>query len=1489
MGLLTRFASPRAGARETRPDDDLPVVLAEPEPGSPLRPRDPAFVGSYRLLRLLGEGGMGTVYLGEAVDGRGVAVKVIQSEYARDPEFRERFRAETAHARQVSESYTAEVLDADPDAALPYLVTEFVPGPTLRAAVNAGGPLGADDLARLAVGMAAALTAIHAAGIAHHDLKPGNVLLGPSGPRVIDFGVANGFAGPAAAQQNGRGGRGRGRGRGRGQAAQEAAQIGTPGYMAPEQARGEEVGPAADVFAWAAVMTFAASGSPPFGEGTPEELLRRVIHDAPDLGALPTDLTPLIAKAFSKDPQDRPSAGDLLLTLMGEKSAQRGSERRPPQSRPAERRSAPPAAPRRASAAEPPQVAAPARPAITPRPLPAIPAVPAQLAPAAALPAPPPAADHGGAPPAPDLVSAVSELVATVSDLAEPVTAEPVAAEPEPVGPPPTEASVPPAPVPPAPVPPAPVPPAPVASVIPEPAAAHVPAEPLGAPVVADVSVGPVIPEPVVARSPVGPLGGPPLNVPVSAVVPVSVVAGVSVGPVVAPEPVVARSPVEPQGGPSSDVPVPAMVPVPPAALAVPVADAGLGVAPPPADAAEAATPSWDEPVTPAPPAAGAATATAPAAPAPLDADLDDAPPARADAPLHEENAPLREEAVPPIHDAADPLFGPMPIPMAPPDPISVGLVWDAPLPAEDGWAVAEPLASPEPAVAGDPAAVERTASSTPTADQELSAPSPASPDTDTDTDTDGGVPAVGAEALTAEAEVTDDDAWARLAGFVTTPAPPSGAEVTDDDAWARLAGFVTAPAAEALTAPAVEAEVRAHEPADASATPLAGGDAVLVGEDATADELVTVGDEVIVGGRGAVGEDAAGALAAVAPLVADAGTEAVVDVQPAAPPPAAPPPVTTLGDVDITIDYLAAADVAVGVPSDVLPPADTEERALAAVEAEDDGGIEDEGDVAEITVAEVAVAQITVADLVDAPQSAAAGDGPSLAGVEQVPTPDAATPGQPAAARVADTEGEATAAPAPAPASPVGAELVLAPRFDPVAAIAQLLPPGVLAAREADVEIDVDGVIDVGPDWIQETGGGPEPPLPPIRLADLHSLWEDEVDLDAPPAVPNPPPAVPDPPTGTALAVRPEPPLPSPATLAWPTVPPSWAEPAAVDGAMASGPLAITAGPSGTDPAAPELADAATTATTPTTPTTSPATPASPAALTSPATQDAPRKPGARARAAAARRGARRRRTVTILVAIVVAVLAAAVPLALRSGDTAVVGPEAAPTAGQPAAAPTTAGQPASSTTPTSDPAAPTAVPSAASPSAVAPAVPSDGRPGVPGLFLQPMAGAVTVKVIEPFSGGPVTSYTVTADPGGVRTLTKPGTIEFRVNRCAEIAVTVQATGPNGASEPSAPMRAMGCVPPGPPGGVLAVPDGRGHLIIGWETPTSVGGNQVTLTYEVTVYRTGPSGVTSETHTVSGHSYTRTAPTAADPYFRVTIAARNAAGAGQAVVAWEQ
>ncbi|OHV32066.1 MULTISPECIES: serine/threonine-protein kinase [Pseudofrankia] len=203
---------------------------AAAEPGFPLRGGDPRLIGRYRVLRLLGEGGMGSVFLAESPEGRRVAVKVIRSDYARVPEFRARFGRETTHVRRVAKFCTAEVVDADPDAELPYLVTEFIPGPTLGEAVAAGGPLAEGDLERLGVGMASALTAIHAVGIAHRDLKPSNVLLGASGPRVIDFGIASALGATTMVSQ-------------------DVTRIGTPAYMAPEQIRGGNVGAAADIFA----------------------------------------------------------------------------------------------------------------------------------------------------------------------------------------------------------------------------------------------------------------------------------------------------------------------------------------------------------------------------------------------------------------------------------------------------------------------------------------------------------------------------------------------------------------------------------------------------------------------------------------------------------------------------------------------------------------------------------------------------------------------------------------------------------------------------------------------------------------------------------------------------------------------------------------------------------------------------------------------------------------------------------------------------------------------------------------------------------------------------------------------------------------------------------------------------------------------------------------------------------------------------------------
>ncbi|MCM3920373.1 protein kinase [Frankia sp. AiPs1] len=280
----------------------VPVeAAAVDQPGSPLRAADPTVIGDFRVLRLLGEGGMGTVYLGESSTGRPVAIKVIRPEYANVTEFRERFRRETTHARQVAGFCTAEVLDACPDAEFPYLVTEFVPGPTLGAAVTAGGPLSPADLERLGIGMASALTAIHAAGIAHFDLTPSNVLLHPAGPRVIDFGIANALGAALPVDD-------------------DATWIGTPGYMAPEQAHSDRVGAAADVFAWAGVLVFAATGRPPFGDGAPDVVVHRTLHEEPDLSGLsglPAGMIGLVRRALRKDPDARPTAGEVLLGLLG--------------------------------------------------------------------------------------------------------------------------------------------------------------------------------------------------------------------------------------------------------------------------------------------------------------------------------------------------------------------------------------------------------------------------------------------------------------------------------------------------------------------------------------------------------------------------------------------------------------------------------------------------------------------------------------------------------------------------------------------------------------------------------------------------------------------------------------------------------------------------------------------------------------------------------------------------------------------------------------------------------------------------------------------------------------------------------------------------------------------------------------------------------------------------------------------------------------------
>ncbi|MGI5164422.1 serine/threonine-protein kinase [Spirillospora sp. CA-253888] len=267
-------------------------------PASPLRSSDPETLGPYRLVRRLGRGGMGTVFLGEDPEGRKVAVKVINADLSEDAAFQERFRREVTAARQVRRFCTAAVLDARLDGDPLYVVTEYVNGPTLEEAVRRDGPMRGGDLDALAVGIATALNAIHGAGIVHRDLKPANVLLSPTGPRVIDFGIARALDavdGPTRTGQF----------------------VGTPAYIAPEIVNGGPVSPAADVFAWGCVVAFAGTGRAPFIGRTVPEIIRRVAEAEPDLDGLDPALHEPVRRALEKDPARRPHADDLLGLLTG--------------------------------------------------------------------------------------------------------------------------------------------------------------------------------------------------------------------------------------------------------------------------------------------------------------------------------------------------------------------------------------------------------------------------------------------------------------------------------------------------------------------------------------------------------------------------------------------------------------------------------------------------------------------------------------------------------------------------------------------------------------------------------------------------------------------------------------------------------------------------------------------------------------------------------------------------------------------------------------------------------------------------------------------------------------------------------------------------------------------------------------------------------------------------------------------------------------------
>ncbi|WP_433337277.1 protein kinase domain-containing protein [Spirillospora sp. CA-294931] len=267
-------------------------------PGRELGPDDPTRVGPYEIDAKIGEGGMGAVYLGRDAEGRRVAVKVVRPELADDRAFLARFQDEARNAERVASFCTAQVLDHGTDLGLAYLVTEYIDGPSLLEHISEHGPLQPGMLHGVAVGVAAALVAIHASGLVHRDLKPSNVLLSITGPRVIDFGIARALDMASSHTKTGQ-------------------LVGTPGYIAPEQVLTQQVTPAVDIFAWGCLLAYAANGRNPFGQGSFQIMMGRAIHAEPELGALTEPLASLARAALSKAPEQRPTSRDLLLNLVG--------------------------------------------------------------------------------------------------------------------------------------------------------------------------------------------------------------------------------------------------------------------------------------------------------------------------------------------------------------------------------------------------------------------------------------------------------------------------------------------------------------------------------------------------------------------------------------------------------------------------------------------------------------------------------------------------------------------------------------------------------------------------------------------------------------------------------------------------------------------------------------------------------------------------------------------------------------------------------------------------------------------------------------------------------------------------------------------------------------------------------------------------------------------------------------------------------------------
>ncbi|MEW1613328.1 MULTISPECIES: protein kinase domain-containing protein [unclassified Streptomyces] len=283
-----------------------------------LRREDPRLVGSFRLHRRLGAGGMGVVYLGSDRRGQRVALKVIRPDLAEDQEFRSRFAREVSAARRIRGGCTARLVAADLEADRPWFATQYVPGPSLHDKVAEEGPLAAAEVASIGAALSEGLVAVHEAGVVHRDLKPSNILLSPKGPRIIDFGIAW-STGASTLTHVG-------------------TAVGSPGFLAPEQVRGAAVTPATDVFSLGATLAYAAMADSPFGHGSSEVMLYRVVHEEAQLHGVHDALAPLISACLAKDPEERPSTLQLSMRLkeIAAREAQGLHEGRPPAQRSAQ-------------------------------------------------------------------------------------------------------------------------------------------------------------------------------------------------------------------------------------------------------------------------------------------------------------------------------------------------------------------------------------------------------------------------------------------------------------------------------------------------------------------------------------------------------------------------------------------------------------------------------------------------------------------------------------------------------------------------------------------------------------------------------------------------------------------------------------------------------------------------------------------------------------------------------------------------------------------------------------------------------------------------------------------------------------------------------------------------------------------------------------------------------------------------------------------------